>query len=111
MINFLEETLAALEENGKTPEDVIAVICDDQKGSFRAFAKLADFRYDNGYGLEAIESSLMIIGDDWWLERGEYDGSEWWEFKKVPRLDNRNSPLENVVSDSFEYLRERGRAE
>ena len=27
---------------------------------------------------------LLIVGDDWWLERHEYDGAEWWEFKTLP---------------------------
>lgn len=27
----------------------------------------------------------MIVGDDWWMERHEYDGSEWWEFKELPK--------------------------
>lgn len=25
-----------------------------------------------------------MAGDDWWLERAEYDGSEWWKFKTLP---------------------------
>lgn len=24
------------------------------------------------------------MGDDWWLERHEYDGSEWFELKELP---------------------------
>lgn len=24
------------------------------------------------------------MGDDWWLERHEYDGSEWFELKECP---------------------------
>lgn len=26
----------------------------------------------------------MLVGDGWWIERAEYDGSEWWEFKTIP---------------------------
>jgi hypothetical protein len=27
---------------------------------------------------------IIVVGKDWWLERHEYDGSEWWEFKTMP---------------------------
>lgn len=40
--------------------------------------------YDDGYGGQEIDSSLVIVGDDWWLERAEYDGAGWFEFKKQP---------------------------
>ena len=26
----------------------------------------------------------MVVGNNWWLERHEYDGSEWWEYKQFP---------------------------
>lgn len=29
--------------------------------------------------------SLKIVGDNWWLERHEYDGAEWFEFKTLPQ--------------------------
>lgn len=42
------------------------------------------FDYDNGHGAHVVPMGLKIIGDGWWLERGEYDGAEWWEFKRCP---------------------------
>lgn len=27
---------------------------------------------------------LLVVGNNWWLERHNYDGSEWWEFKRLP---------------------------
>jgi hypothetical protein len=35
----------------------------------------------------------MVIGSDWWLERHEYDGSEWWEFKSLPKPREAAQPL------------------
>ena len=26
----------------------------------------------------------MVVGSDWWMTRGEYDGSEWWEMHWYP---------------------------
>lgn len=90
MTNLLQETLKILTENGKTPKDIRwagyerSYATPAQIGSFDDFMKLADIEYDNGYGSNEIEANLKIVGDDWWLERGEYDGSEWWEFKTLP---------------------------
>ena len=83
--NFQKETLNALKENGKTWEDVRFV--QNEKFSVQdldVFFKSMDFCYDSDYGGDVIEPKLVIVGDDWWLERHEYDGASWWEFKKIP---------------------------
>jgi hypothetical protein len=85
MTNLLEETLDVLKANGKTPDDVRWV---GNKGSnastWQEFKRLAKVNYDNGYGSAEIDTTLVVVGSDWWLERHEYDGSEWWEFKSLP---------------------------
>ena len=35
-----------------------------------------------------------IVGDNWWLERDEYDGAEGWEFKVMPIKPN-SKPVYN----------------
>ena len=42
----------------------------------------AKYEYSNSFGCVWVPFSLKIVGEDWWLERNEYDGSEWWEFKQ-----------------------------
>lgn len=84
MINLLQETLKILEYNGKTSGDVVWVGDKYKKTTWENFKNISNFNYDNGYGGNEIEGSLLIVGDTWWLERGEYDGSEWWEFKEHP---------------------------
>ena len=86
MENLLNETLAVLKSHKKTPADVRWVQTTDPNacGSWDDFAQLADFEYDFGYGGNEVARSLKIVGDDWWLERGEYDGSEWWEYMTKP---------------------------
>ena len=37
--------------------------------------------YDNGYGSQEL-FGLIIMKDNSWFERAEYDGSEWWEHKR-----------------------------
>lgn len=84
MQNLLSETLSCLKDNGKTEQDV--VFCTDGNGyfSFDKFKEVCNIKYDSGYGGQEINASLMVVGRDWWLERAEYDGSEWWEFKSKP---------------------------
>lgn len=42
--------------------------------------------YDAGYGTQEINKHLVIVFEDGsWLERAEYDGSEWWEYKDTPQ--------------------------
>lgn len=88
MINLLQETLNILERKGKTPKDVLWVGNEYKKTTWENFAEIADFSYDNGYGINEIADELVIVGDNWWLERGEYDGSEWWSFKQLPTCES-----------------------
>ena len=83
-INFLEETLEALRTYNKTFEDVVWIGNSEYEISKEKFYKLADFDYNSGYGTAEIANDLKIVGEDWWLERWEYDGSEGWQLKKFP---------------------------
>lgn len=84
-VNLLRETIDALEENSHTSADVRWVGDTKYWITWEQFASLADFDYDDGFGGVQIREELLIVGDDdWWLERHEYDGSEWWEFKRLP---------------------------
>lgn len=92
MANLLEETIKILNDCGKTEDDVLwvgccedwASCCPDVKNTWEWFKSKADFEYDDGYGHEEINMSLVVVGKDFWLERNNYDGSEWWEFKQMP---------------------------
>lgn len=82
--NFLEETLNMLEFYKKSSADVRWVGTAVFSMSWEEFKSIANFEYNNGFGNTSIIQDLKIVGEDWWLERAEYDGSEWWEFKKLP---------------------------
>ena len=88
MENLLEETKDELAGCHKTPKDVLWVGTSDgsEAITWEEFEKLADFEYDDGYGLNEIRLDLVVVGKGWWLERYEYDGSEWWVYKKQPKL-------------------------
>jgi len=100
MKNLLEETCEILFEHKKMTADVKFVAVklgshgtDMCKGTWKDFQAISNFTYDDGYGGNEINSSLVVVGDNWWLERNEYDGSEWWEFKTIPTEPVNSFPL------------------
>lgn len=54
---------------------------------YKEFLDLLDFNYDHSYGSQELQGIIWYI-DGTWSERGEYDGSEWWEYKKTPNIPN-----------------------
>lgn len=92
-MNLARETLDILKEYGKTIHDVrwVGHYDSDRKKRISVdefFVSAMRTNYNNDYGLPEIDTSLVVVGDDWWLERAEYDGSEWWEFKTMPKKED-----------------------
>lgn len=84
MKNLLKETEKILKECNKDIDDIVWVGTYNHFVNKEDFIKLADTDYDGGYGGVNVATNLLIVGNDWWLERDEYDGSEWWEYKTIP---------------------------
>lgn len=84
MPNLLHETIEVLAAHGYDVVDVLCVMDKDKQCTWREFAAQANKNYDNGYGGAEVNMMLKIVGRDWWLSRGEYDGSEWWEMNHYP---------------------------
>ena len=98
-MNLLKETQEAIAMLGKMPEDVCCVATqkDDKFCTWKEFLELANVNYDNGYGGAEIREDLIILFHDGsWLERAEYDGSEWWEHKCKPHINGNGGKLVNV---------------
>lgn len=93
-MNLLKETVDVLKDNGKTLLDIEWVGTIDSEYECN-LCELIDIDYDNGYGGAEIPSGFILAGNDFWLERHEYDGSEWWEYKELP---SRPSIKKNVKS-------------
>lgn len=86
-MNLLTETLEMMAAGGQTPDTVAWVGARDGtwSGSWDQFAGLAAFDYDDSYGTREVEDDLVVVfRDGSWLERQEYDGSEWWEYAQAP---------------------------
>lgn len=88
MTNLWEETVRKLaDRNLNFDRDVVQVqTCDGyiNKELFKMQAMATN--YDAGFGAAEIREDLVIVGKNWWLERREYDGSEWWVFRTMPEL-------------------------
>lgn len=96
-VNLLKETIEFLEMYNKTPHDVEFVNDGVHSCNFEQFANVAkDYYYDNGFGLVEVNYNLKIVGEDWYLERDTYDGSECWSFKTIPTRDIPISGCETI---------------
>lgn len=100
MENLLEETIKILKEYRKEISDIKWIGNYDYYVNIDDFLRVADTNYDSGYGGQEVATDLFIVGDDWWLERHEYDGSEWWEFKTIPIKPNRVLPNFKSLTES-----------
>lgn len=100
MINAKNELLEVIQETGSQIkcafiafggysindcEDKIFLKVNHDESSLNQFFKLINFEYDNGYGGQLLYG-IVWLDDGSWLERGEYDGSEWWEHKTRPDI-------------------------
>ena len=45
-----------------------------------------DVVYDYGYGSQHL-FGYVLFSDNTWLSRGEYDGTEWWEYNHPPTVE------------------------
>lgn len=107
MSNLWEETIEFLKENDKTFEDVLYIQGDDfrvTKENFETVAK--DTNYDSGYGAQHIAKDLVLVGEDWWIERYEYDGAEWWDFKSIPARSKYMKNVTNLHKGMWDTLEE-----
>ncbi len=114
LVNFKEETLNKIKELGKTVKEYylkadLEIQSDTEEVVHENFAlgetefidiilkgkgdidwsKVKDeyLDYDDGYGSQ-VWSGWVTFTDGTWIERHEYDGSEWWEYKETPSLEN-----------------------
>lgn len=104
MKNLLSETMRALKEHDKSIKDVVWVGCEDFEIPIEDFVKLANTTYNDGYGSQEVAGDLIVCGDNFWLERGEYDGSEWWEYKEYPKRPKEIRKVGAVIGCSLTSL-------
>ena len=52
---------------------------------FNSFLSQIDFEYNDGYGSQNLHGCIWYT-NGCWSDRREYDGSEWWEYNKLPEI-------------------------
>lgn len=92
-MNAQKELISELAEMSIRSDLRIAKIsCTTQGKPVKIFTDLfklleyLDFEYDDGFGNQEL-FGIILFKDNTWMERAEYDGSEWWEYKKCPTVD------------------------
>ena len=104
-MNLWIEILETLWDNGHHWDEIQWVGSRTVQIPIDHFRDIADSYYDAGHGYPEIPMDLMVVGPDWWLERHEYDGAEWWEFKQYPVEPSREiKPKKIVAKDGYEPL-------
>ncbi|HFU4486920.1 TPA: hypothetical protein ACGPAZ_001099 [Streptococcus suis] len=89
MRNLWEETMEVLKDHGKTFDGVRFIQGNDFKITKENFENVAKkTNYDSWYGSANVATDLVVVGKNWWLERGEYDGAEWLNYKESPKQVN-----------------------
>lgn len=84
MTNLYDETASVLNAHGLSVEDIVNVYGEEFSISVDNFLEVSkNTDYDSGFGSAEVANDLIVAGNDWWLERYEYDGSEGWEFKTM----------------------------
>ena len=54
-----------------------------------------DEEYDDGYGGQELFGTIWYK-DGTWSTRGEYDGSEWWDYHSVPEIPENLNRIDKV---------------
>jgi len=71
------------EEDVETP--AIRLKKGHTEAEYNEFLSKLDFDYDSGYGAQYVFGYVWLT-EGVWMTRGEYDGSEWWEWHKYPQI-------------------------
>jgi hypothetical protein len=96
MENAKQELLEAIEGKSKLKcaniqlgdyrvRKVIKLKVGYSEAEYNDFLKELDFEYDSGFGGQELFGTLWHE-DGTWQERGEYDGSEWWNHNQLPEI-------------------------
>ena len=59
--------------------------CNYTQEEYNHFIKTLYFDYDHGYGGQEMFGTIWY-NDGTWSDRGEYDGSEWWQYQSCPSI-------------------------
>lgn len=95
-VNLKRETEMMLKQYYKGVDDIVwlgepdvvvegRVMVNGYRVSNRHMLNFLDVEYDDNWGENEIPSRLVVVGEDWWLERVMHNGQSGWKFKTIPQ--------------------------
>ena len=69
----------------KEPDIIAKLLPEYTQEDFKQFIEKLDIDYNKWYGSQELYGTIWYT-DGAWSTRGEYDGSEWWEYHKCPEI-------------------------
>ena len=73
------------------------------KEEWDQFLSDIDKEYDDGYGGQELYGTIWYK-DGTWSTRGEYDGSEWWDYHSVPEIPKNLNRIDKVREQQLNQL-------
>ncbi len=67
------------------PEYLWKLTVNHTQEDLHKFLNFLDFDYDCGFGGQNLFGTIWYT-DSTWSSRGEYDGSEWWNYNECPEI-------------------------
>ena len=103
MYDIIQETKDFMTAHGYSRKDIQWIGGKDFTIPVSDFWDSKPQFYDAGYGWQQVATDLTIVFKDGsWLERDEYDGSEWWQHRICPSMPLRIESAKKFVSDEHE---------
>lgn len=65
--------------------DTYTLPVDYTQEEYDSFLRCINRQYDSGYGGQELFGTIWYNSGNW-SSRGEYDGSEWWEYNMLPAI-------------------------
>lgn len=98
-MNLLQETEDDLATHGLSLSNIKWVGTERYTIPVDTFINIAgETEYDNGFGAQEVATDLIIVGDGWYMDRYEYDGSESWFFHTVPPKPDEEKNITRLAS-------------
>jgi hypothetical protein len=73
------------------------------KDEWNEFLNKLDFEYDSGYGSQELFGTIWYE-DGTWSDRGEYDGSEWYEYHMCPEVPSELKRIDRVRDNKINEI-------
>jgi hypothetical protein len=100
MTNVVSEIINEITQQGFETKDISWIGSKD--GQFAMsyddfYMKFGNMEYDNGFGAQELASDLvMVMKDNSYFDRDEYDGAEGWTYNKPPQKQKDSKTMEHI---------------